>query len=592
MNMDFEFIYTALILVALTTILVLEIVEVDMAIFSALLLLIGGGVINLKEAFAGFSNHGMLTVAFLFIVAGALQKTAAIDDFGHLVLGSGKKISVTLLRFLPGVASFSAFFNNTPIVAIFIPAIVGWAKKKNISPSKLLIPLSYAAILGGLCTLIGTSTNLVVHGLMLENGMEGFTFFEISKVGIPMAITGILLISFFGHRLLPDRKEPIAELGEKTREFVAEMKVGHNFEKLGHSIEKAGLRHLKGLFLFQIEREKKILTSVSPEEKIRLDDRLFFVGLPETIMDLRNIKGLTLLEDKKFNPSNYDSEEVSTFEVVISHNSPLVGKCVRESKFRTYYDAVIIAIHRSGERVREKIGNIILKPGDTLLILANRDFIDLWYNRKDFFLVSRSTDIDSKPKIYSYLSLTVLILMIIMMAFQVVPILFAVSAASMILILSGTISPYSARHSIDWKVILVIASAFGIAKGMLNSGVAAFLADKVVMLSDSLGPIGMIAVIYFTTSFYTEIITNNAAAALVVPVAISVSNMTGADPIPFMVAVAIAASASFATPIGYQTNLMVYGPGGYKFRDFLKIGIPMNLIMGVIAVFLIYFIYY
>ncbi len=590
--MDFTFIYTSLILIALTTILVLEMIEVDIAIFSALILLVIGGVIDVKEAFSGFSNHGMLTVAFLFVVAGALQKTAAIDQIGHAVLGKGNNITRTLLRFLPGVASISAFFNNTPIVAIFIPTIIGWAKKRNISPSKLLIPLSYAAIMGGLCTLIGTSTNLVVHGLMLENGMDGFSFFEISKVGVPMAVIGILLISFFGHRLLPDRKELIAELGDKTREFVAEMKVGNNFEKQGYSIEDAGLRHLKGLFLFQIERDKKLLTSVSPDEKILLNDRLFFVGLPETIMDLRKIKGLTLLKDIAFDPSNYDSEEVSTFEVVISSNSPLVGKCVRESKFRTYYDAVIIAIHRSGDRIKEKIGNIVLKPGDTLMILANRDFIDLWYNKKDFFLVSRSAYVESKPKIYSYLSLVVLILMILMMALQVVPVLLAVSAASIILILSGTISPYSARNSIDWKVILVIASAFGIAKGMLNSGVASFLADKLILLSDSLGPIGIIAVIYFTTSFYTEIITNNAAAALIVPVAISVSGITGTDPVPLMIAVAIAASASFATPIGYQTNLMVYGPGGYKFRDFLKIGIPMNLIMGVIAVLLIYFIYY
>ncbi|MCK5221687.1 MAG: anion permease, partial [Candidatus Aminicenantes bacterium] len=245
-----------------------------------------------------------------------------------------------------------------------------------------------------------------------------------------------------------------------------------------------------------------------------------------------------------------------------------------------------------GDRIKEKIGDIVLKPGDTLMILANKDFIDLWYNKRDFFLVSRSADVESKPKIYSYLSLIVLVLMIVMMAFQVVPVLLAVSTASIILIISGTISPYSARNSVDWKVILVIASAFGIAKGMLNSGVASFLADKLIMLSDSMGPIGMIAMIYFTTSFYTEIITNNAAAALIVPVAISVSGTTGVDPVPLMITVAVAASASFATPIGYQTNLMVYGPGGYKFRDFLKIGIPMNLIMGVIAILLIYFIYF
>ncbi|MEN8153683.1 MAG: SLC13 family permease [Acidobacteriota bacterium] len=589
---DFFFWYTAVLLILLTTTLIFELVEVDIAIFSTLLLLVVGGVIDVNEAFAGFSNHGMLTVGFLFIVASALQKTSALEYFSDKVMGEGKKVSMTLLRFLPGVASFSAFFNNTPVVAVFIPTLISWSKKRNISPSRLLIPLSYAAILGGMCTLIGTSTNLVVHGLMLENGLEGFSFFEISKVGLPVAFIGIFFISLFGYKFLPERKEPIAELGEQTREFVVALKVGALYDFIGKSIEEAGLRHLKGLFLFQIERGDILISSVSPGEKIELNDRLFFVGLPETIMDLQKIKGLTLIKDSDFDCKNYDSEEVSTFEVVISSDSPLVGKNIRESKFRTYYDAVIIAIHRSGERIKEKIGNIVIRPGDTLLILANRDFLNRWYNSRDFYLVSKSARVDSKPKFYSYFSAAVLIAMILAMSFKLLPILVAVSLAAVILILSKTISPYAARRSVNWKVLLVIASAFGIAKAMINSGVALFLAEKIVSVAGTFGTLGLIAGVYFVTSFYTEIITNNAAAALIVPIALSVANQSGLDPVPLLIAVAIAASASFATPIGYQTNLMVYGPGGYKFKDFLKIGVPMNLFVGILSITIIYFIYF
>lgn len=589
---DFSFWYMTFLLIALTTTLIFELVEVDIAVFSTLLLLIVGGVIDVKEAFAGFSNHGMLTVGFLFIVASALQKTSALEYFSNRVMGEGKNTSLTLLRFLPGVASFSAFFNNTPVVAVFIPTLISWAKKRNISPSRLLIPLSYAAILGGMCTLIGTSTNLVVHGLMLENGLKGFSFFEISKVGLPVAFIGIFFISVFGYKLLPERKEPIAELGEHTREFVVALKVSGEYENIGVSIEMAGLRHLKGLFLFQIERGDTLISSVSHDEKIELNDRLFFIGLPETILDLQKIKGLSIIKDPDFDCKNYDSDEVLTFEVVISSDSPLIGKNVRESKFRTYYDAVIIAIHRSGERIREKIGNIVIRPGDTLLILANRNFLNLWYNSKDFYLVSKSTNVDSKPKVYSYFSAVVLIVMILVMSLKLLPILVAVSLAAVVLVLSKTISPYAARQSVNWKVLLVIASAFGIAKGMINSGVALFLAEKIVLVAGSFGTLGLIAGVYFVTSFYTEIITNNAAAALIVPIALSVANQSGLDPVPLLIAVAIAASASFATPIGYQTNLMVYGPGGYKFKDFLKIGIPMNLFIGILSITMIYFIYF
>jgi len=590
--MTFEFIYTSIIIAAMTVALVREWFEADVIIFSALIMLLLGGVIDIQEAVAGFSNTGMLTIAFLFVVAGAVQKTGTLEPIGNLLLGKQGPLPSKLIRFLFPVSAVSAFFNNTPIVAMLIPVVRNWSKKQGVAVSRMLIPLSYAAILGGLCTLIGTSTNLVVHGLIIDNGMEGFAFFEISKIGVPVAVLGILAVSLLGFRFLPDRREPSVRLGQDTREFVVGMKVLDNYQHIGKTIEKANLRHLKGLFLFQIERQGSLIAPVGPGENIEKNDRLFFTGLPETIMELQKTPGLTVLRDSSVDLNHFDSDRLETFEAVVSRNSPLLGKSVRDSNFRGRYQAVIIAVHRSGERIRKKIGDVVLHSGDTLLILADRGFLERWYHSRDFYLVSRSTTLPSKPVWKVWFSMVVLAAMIAFMALNMLPVLTTVAAAAILLILSGCITPADARNSVEWNVLLIIASAFGLARALDNSGVAHFLAERLLTVVGGLGVVGILSGTYFITSFYTEIITNNAAAALVFPIALSLARQTGLDPRPFFLLVAIGASASFATPIGYQTNLMVYGPGGYKFKDFLKIGIPMNLFVGIVAITLIYLYFY
>jgi di/tricarboxylate transporter len=586
---NFAFWYTLILLALMTVALVKELFDPDITIFSVLLLLIVGRVISIKDAFAGFSNSGMLTVGFLFIVARALQETGILNRLGDIFLGSDiKSTPARLLRFLFPVSFISAFFNNTPIVAMLIPVITSWARKHDYSASKFLIPLSYAAILGGTCTLIGTSTNLVVHGLMIESGVGGMSFFEISKVGVPLMIIGVVAVSLLSGRFLPNRKEPIVELGDRTREFVIELKVEADYKYRGYTIEEAGLRHLRGLFLFQIERNRKKIAPVGHDERIQLGDRLFFTGLPGTIIELQKTHGLTVLRDSKFDLKNYNSDEVKAFEAVISPTSPLIGNNVRESNFRGRYNAAIIAIHRSGERIQKKIGDIVLRAGDTLLLMARPNFLKDWYNSKDFYLVSESEIIPSKPRWYSVFSLSILILMILSMALNILPILASVCIAAVILIISKCIAPQAARRSVDWGVLLIIASSFGIAKALDNSGVAYFLAEKLIISVGSLGLIGILAGVYFMTSIYTEIITNNAAAALLFPIALSAATQAGADPRPFLIAVAIGGSACFATPLGYQTNLMVYGPGGYRFKDFLKIGTPMNIFIGCMAIAILY----
>ena len=485
----------------------------------------------------------------------------------------------------------SAFINNTPVVAMFIPAIRSWAEKNHYASSKYLIPLSYAAILGGTCTLIGTSTNLIVHGLMIDYGMKGMAMFEISHIGVPLAIMGILFISFLGHYLLPNRKDPLVELGEHTREFVIELKVTEGYENIGKTIEGAGLRHLKGLFLFQIERGGQIIAPAEPDEKILLGDRLFFTGIPKTILELQKVPGLQLIQDSHFDLKQYDSAEINTFESVISPGSPLVGKTVRESDFRAKYEAVIIAIHRHGERIQKKVGDISLRPGDTLLLLAGKNFRRKWYHSNDFYLIAEAETLPSKPQWRGYLSLGVFALMILLTVLEVLPLLSAAGLGVIILMATRTIRMAEARKAIDWRTLVIIAMSLGIATAIKQSGLAEVLASGIARIGCHFGVIGVLTSIYILTNFYTLFITNNAAAAILFPIAISAASTIHADGRAFAITVLFAASASFATPISYQTNLMVYGPGGYRFKDYLKIGVPLQCIIGIISIVLIYCFY-
>lgn len=591
--MGFDFYFTLILFLLLSILLVKEWLKPEIAIFSALILLIVFDVISVKEAFSGFSNVGMLTIALLFIVAGSLQVTGALEKITNILFSSKKlPLPLRLLRLLIPISFFSAFLNNTPIVAMLIPGTKSWAEKEGEALSKYLIPISYAAILGGMCTLIGTSTNLILNGLLIESNAIEISFFEFAKIGIPATIIGIIYLVFFGHRLLPEKKAPMQELGLNTREYVIELKVAPDYQQIGKSIEEAGLRHLTGLYLFQIEREGEILSSISPAEIIKENDRLFFTGLPKTILEIQKTPGLILLNDSHFDLKQYDSEKIKTYEAVVSADSHLVGKNVRESRFRSRYGGVIIAIHRNGERIRMKIGNVVIKPGDTLLILADKSFIQKWYHSSEFYLISSYEEVDSKPGWHAYFSASVFLLMIILGSLDIIPLVSAMGAAAILLILFGSISGSRAVTMVDWRVLLVIASSFGIAVAMEKSGVGSFFAHEFIQLFHPLGIYGIIAALYCITALYTNFITNNTAAVLLFPIALNIAGELDTNILPFIVAIAIGASSSFATPISYQTNLMVYGPGSYKFTDFLRVGIPLQIIIAIVTILLIGYFYF
>ncbi len=592
--MDFQFWYTLVLLFLTTILLIKESFETELILLSFLFLLILGKVISVKEAFVGFSNEGMITIGFLFIVAAGLSNSGLMAQLQNLLFGKSNHSGYRkkLIRILFPVTGVSAFINNTPVVALLIPALKSWTERLNLAPSKFFIPLSYAAMLGGMCTLIGTSTNLIIYGLMEENGIKGMEMFEISKVGVPVAISGLLFIIFVVSKLLPERKESLQTLEANTREFVVALKVTPKFKGIGQTIEEAGLRHLTGLFLFQIERDGEIIAPARPDEVIKVGDRLFFTGLPKTILELQKTPGLKIIEDAQLDLKQYDSSEIRPFEVVISNSSPLIGQNVRESNFRQRYDAVIIAIHRNGERIQKKIGDIVLRAGDTLLLLAHKSFLKKYYHSKDFLLVSESVKVPSKPLKNQIIAVVTIALMVTLFVLHVVPIVVAAGIAVMILLLTRTLSLEEAREAVDFRVLVIIAAAFGIAAGIKNSGLAQFFAHYIILGGNVFGLVGVLTGVFLITSGYANIITNNATAALVFPIVLAVTTELQVDPRPFILTMAIAASSSFATPISYQTNIMVYGPGRYRFKDFLKAGIPMQLFITVVSVTLIYFFYF
>jgi len=528
-----------------------------------------------------------LTVAILFIVAYAAQSSGILELFANRIMGRCRRVESGLLRMMTPVMALSAFLNNTPIVAMFIPTIRDWAIKNHMSPSKFLIPLSYASIFGGVCTLIGTSTNLVVNGLLLQEGHQSLGMFELASVGIPCALAGCLFLVVFGRRLLPDQADLTEGYQKSGREYLLEMKVLEGSALVGKTIKEAGLRKLDQLFLAEILRNGEILAPVKPGDRLAAGDHLFFAGRADGVIQLQKLSGLTPCHEREFCTHIQQAGQGRIIEAVVSRSSPMLGKTIKEGNFRARYDAAVLAVNRHGEQVLFKLGQFVLKPGDTLLLLAGDDFFKKWNQSRDFYMISKVSDVPVVNRKKSWISLFVLLGMVLLAATGLMDILNAAILAAMVLLLTRCVTIVEARRSIELNVLIVIASAFGISKALEKSGAAGFLAGWMIEAVRDMGPVGLLAAIYLATSVLTEVITNNAAAALVFPIAMAAAHQLGVDPRPFAIAIAIAASASFATPIGYQTNLMVYGPGSYRFRDFLKVGVPLNLLFMVVSLIVI-----
>jgi len=560
----------------------------DMVLAGALTLLVVVGSLagsaklpTPADAVAGLGNSGLVTVAALFVVVAGLVQTGAMAMIAQPLLGNPRTVFAAQLRLLLPVTVISAFLNNTPVVAMFMPVVDDICKKTRISPSKLFLPMAYAATFGGVCTLIGTSTNLVVHGLLLKEGLPGFGMFELTWVGLPASALAIVYLLSCGRWLLPDR-QPAINLTEDPRQYTLEMLVQRSGPLVGQTIEQAGLRQLPGLYLLEIDREGEILQAVGPQQRLAAGDRLVFVGIVESVVDLQKIRGIAPATDQTFKLDAPRSERC-LIEAVVSDRCRLIGKSIREGQFRSVYNAAVIAVARGGKRIHAKIGDIVLQAGDTLLLEAHQDFVSQQRNASDFLLVSGIENSAPPRHDLAWVALGILLAMVTVVALNWLDLLAAALCAASLMVLTHCCTGAEARRSIDWSLLLVIAAALGIGKTIETSGLAAVVGERIISLAGS-NPWLVLAAVYFVTMLFTELITNNAAAILSFPIALAVSKDLEVSFLPFAIAVAIAASAGFSTPFGYQTNLMVYGPGGYRFADYLRVGIPLNLLFMLVTV--------
>ena len=579
-----EALFTIIVVVLTMAMLVRHRFAPDLVLMGALALLLIAGVLSPEQMLEGLANPGLATVGVLFVVTAGLVGTGVTRQIGERCLGRPRSIAAALLRLMVPVAALSAFLNNTPVVAMMVPAVEDWARRQKVAVSKLMIPLSYAAILGGTCTLIGTSTNLVINGLATASGLRSLSFFEIAAVGLPCALLGTAFTIALSRWLLPARGTLVSAQVD-PREYAVEMLVEPTSPIVGRSIEAAGLRHLPGAYLAEIERDGEVMPAVAPSVHLRANDRLVFVGVVESVVDLMKTKGLIPAPEQLFKLDG-PRQKRCLIEAVVSDRCPLVGRTIRAGRFRSHYEAVVLAVARHGERVQGRIGDISLRSGDTLLLEGRPSFVQQHYGSRDFLLVSEVARSAPPRHERAWISIAVLGAMVAAVALAGMSMLKAGLLAAGLMVLTRCATAEQARRSIDWSLLTVIAAAMGVGKAMQVTGAAATLARLWMDLAGD-DPWAALAAIYLLTSVFTACLTNIAAAVLVFPVALSTAAGIGVSPYPFVIALMMAASTSLATPIGYQTNLMVYGPGGYRFTDYLRIGLPLNLLLGSAAILLI-----
>jgi di/tricarboxylate transporter len=580
----------------------------------------------------------VIAIGGLLVITAALRSSGALDAAGRMLLGKIRTERGALTRLSAVLVASSSFLLNTALVAMLMPIVISWCRQRNIAPSRLLLPISYSAILGGICTLVGTSTNFVVDGelrkvtsnlvelqaaeqanlqveqmpagvqrlldrysrdwlLDQQGNLSPMALTDISWVGIPCAAAGALLLIICGPSLLPNRTELLDSLEDRRREYLVEMLVTSGCPLIGRTVEDGGLRHLPGLFLIEIDRNGDIIAPVSPNDRIYANDRLIFTGVVATIVDLEKIPGLIPAVDYNYEIAPEKAASRSLVEVVLSPSSPLVGSTIRQANFRQHYNAAVVAVHRNGERLPTKIGDIELTPGDTLLLQTEQGFVRSFRNRPDFYLCSQVKDSTGRRhnKLVLASALTGgLILWLFLMPlfkgwafpepFTSPPVAIFVTA----LILMGTrcLSVADARRSIDLPLLLTVGAAIGVGRSINECGASTTVAQWVVELVGS-NPYWALALLFILTVLFTEMLSNVAVAAMMFYIAIDMASQFGVNPRPFVMAVTVAASLSFISPIGYQTNLMVMGPGGYRPSDYVKAGLPLILVVGTLAIYLL-----
>ena len=558
----------------------------DIIAMSGLLIVVVTGILGPNDMLMVFSNPAPITIGSMFVLSAALEKTGVIDQLGQVFIKlAGQSEIRALIVLMIMAAGLSAFVNNTPVVVIFLPLVIGLARTTDLKASRLLIPLSFAGMLGGTCTLIGSSTNLLIDGMTQQFGLAPFGLFEFSKLGVLYALAGILYLLLVGRHLLPKREtlSSILDLNE-TREYLLAAVVDEDSVLIGKKITETPLTKMKEVRIIEVQRKGERLMRGLDELELTESDRLLLKVHSSHIQSLKEMKGIDFpaSEEGDLGLVNLELREARILEGIIGPYSSMIGKSISQMNFRQKYGAIILAVHRQGQNLQTNFKELKLAFGDTLLVEGPLDGINRLREDKDFISLTAPKQRKFRES-RAPIAIATLALVVVLAAFKVMPIAALALLAAVFVVLSGCLSPEDAYEAIDWKILFLIFGMLAIGFAVEKTGGADLIAEGVINVVGDLHPIVIISIIYLMTVIITELISNNATAVLLTPLVVQMANQMDLDARPLVVAVMFGASACFATPIGYQTNTYVYGAGGYKFSDFPKVGLLLNVILWIVA---------
>lgn len=589
MPWEILFMYALLALTFLS--FMLERIPADVTAMTALCAMVVVGILAPKDALSVFSNAAPITILAMFIISAALERTGCIELLGRAIAKmSGKREVTLLLVVMPIALIISAFMNNTPVVVVLTPVLITLARKMELAPSKVLMPLSFAAIMGGTCTLIGTSTNLLVNGIAIEQGLAGFGMFDITLAGLMMAGVGFTYLILIGRFLIPERQSIASLLGEATagKKYIAQMLVPPNSKLIGQEVATSSLSKGVDTEIIDVIRHGDSMRSFLKELTIKAGDRIVI----ET--NAREILGISESNAVEFDSARSTPEDLTTvstaenvvIEAIVSRHSNMIGRLVGGLGFRSKYGIYVMGVHKTDHNYFYRHSGNALEAGDTILLEGPVDGMKRLLEENDLVNL---TFADDRPIRRSKAPIAIITLGLVvgLAALNVMPIEALALIGAFFVVLTGCLDAKDMYKTVDWPILFLIFGMLGVSIGMDKTGAARLIVDQVVALTENHGPIVLLAGIYVLTSFLTEVVSNNAVAALLTPIVIGIASTMGLNPTPFLVAIMFGASASFATPIGYQTNTFIYGAGGYKFRDFLVVGLPMNVMMFAVAMYAI-----
>ncbi len=579
--MPFEAVLVLAILIGAVALFISEKYPIDFVALLVLGTLLGLGLVTPQEGLSGFSNPATVTVAAMFILSAGLQKTGATAVIGQLMVRFGRSYFTALVVIMGTITVISAFINNTAAVAVFIPLVMIVANRRKIAASRLLIPLSYASQFGGVCTLIGTSTNLLVSSISDEAGYGAFSMFEFAKMGLILFVAGVLFFLLFGRWILPERKAQELAVTYQLGEYITELRVADNSPLVGRSVLESRLGQDHDVTVLRLLQVTKTVWAPL-RQALQKGDVLLVRGKLRELMRLRDSAKLELNAEFKLRDETLQTEDLRLVQALVAPGSDLIGKTLKDLDFRNRFKALVLALQRRGETISEKLNSVRFRLGDALLIQAHEEQIKALRSDENLIVLDEVPLVALKHK--APLVLGILAAVVGLAAFNIMPILVTALLGCLAMVLTRCLRLEEAYHAINWQVIFLLAGILPLGIAMQKSGAAGLIAERAVGMVGDMGPVAVLAVVYLMTSVMTDTMSNNAAAVLLAPIAISTAQQIGVDPKPFLMAITFAASTGFSTPVGYQTNTMIYNPGGYKYTDILRTGVPLSILFWILSV--------